>query len=73
MVTGGTGKEYEKPNPANIEADQVWLSNSVWNSICELSELPVFKDASTVKLILFSEFRKKYFSMEKNIYFSKST
>ena len=52
MVTSGTGKETEKPNPANIEKDQIWLSKISWNMINELSELNTFKGLDKVNNII---------------------
>ncbi len=52
LVTSGTGKETDKPNPANVEKDQIWCSNITWNMICELSELNTFKNIDKVILLL---------------------
>ena len=44
LVTGGSGKEFEIPNPAGEDNDH-WITTVQWNSICELSqEIEVFKD-----------------------------
>lgn len=51
LVTGGSGKEFEKPNPTADKEDK-WISTVQWNSLCELSqELEIFKgvDDSFVK------------------------
>jgi len=40
FVTGGTGKESVKHNPATVEdADQNWLAKNTWNALCELTSL----------------------------------
>ena len=44
LVTGGSGKEFETPNPTADDPDH-WISTVQWNSICELSqEIEIFKD-----------------------------
>ena len=44
LVTGGSGKEFETPNPTADDPDH-WISAVQWNSICELSqEIEIFKD-----------------------------
>jgi len=40
LVTGGSGKEFNNPNPAKINGrEDNWLSNNSWNSLNELALL----------------------------------
>lgn len=41
LVTGGSGKETDIPNPAKDDTE--WMSQVQWNSICELESLEKFK------------------------------
>jgi hypothetical protein len=44
LVTGGSGKEFETPNPAKDDPSN-WISQVQWNSVCELSqEIQAYKD-----------------------------
>ena len=43
LVTGGSGKEFNIHNPTTNH--ESWLTNTAWNSICELSNSsPIFKE-----------------------------
>jgi dynein heavy chain len=46
IVTGGSGKETNIPNPATqADKNQNWLTENAWNAICEASSLSInFKD-----------------------------
>ena len=37
LVTGGSGKEFDTPNPAKDDPSN-WISPVQWNSVCELSQ-----------------------------------
>jgi len=40
LVTGGSGKEFNNPNPAKANGrEDNWLSNNAWNSLNELAHL----------------------------------
>ena len=38
LVTGGSGKEYDTPNPSSEGENEQWISNVQWNSINELGQ-----------------------------------
>jgi dynein heavy chain len=39
LVTGGSGKEYDRPNPASAEdKQQTWLPDNAWNALLEISQ-----------------------------------
>ena len=62
MVTGGSGKEFDTPNPTANDPDH-WISTVQWNSICELSqEIEVFKDLDKSFIAKIDDWKKCIYS-----------